>query len=96
LIVPITEKIVFRQPEQQKPAQQQPAAPKQQPAAPKEQPQQQQKFATCNEVADKIPGYSYTSTALAQCPELLALQRDPNVAKTFFIPSDKVGDMSKL
>jgi hypothetical protein len=99
IMVPITEKIVFRQPEQQQPAPRQPApqqlAP-QQPAAPKQQPQQQQKFATCTEVADKIPGYSFTSQALAQCPDLLALQQDPNVAKTFFIPSDKVGDVSTL
>lgn len=71
-------------PKQEAPKQQQ--APKQE-EAPKKQ---QEKFATCAEATSKVQGYTFVQQALAQCPELQAMQQDPNVAKTFFVPSDKV------
>jgi hypothetical protein len=51
---------------------------------------QQEKYATCAEATTKVQGYTYVQEALKQCPELQAMQEDPNVAKTFFVPSDKV------
>lgn len=51
---------------------------------------QQEKFATCAEATTKVQGYTYVQEALKQCPDLQAMQADPNVAKTFFVPSDKV------
>jgi hypothetical protein len=71
-------------PKQEAPKPQQ--APKQE-EAPKKQ---QEKYATCAEATSKVQGYTFVQQALAQCPELQAMQQDPNVAKTFFVPSDKV------
>lgn len=70
-------------PKQEAPKPQQ--APKQE-EAPKKQ---QEKYATCAEATSKVQGYTFVQQALAQCPELQAMQQDPNVAKTFFVPSDK-------
>lgn len=51
---------------------------------------QQERYATCAEATTKVQGYTYVQEALKQCPELQAMQKDPNVAKTFFVPSDRV------
>lgn len=53
--------------------------------------QEQQKFATCAEATGQIQGYTFVNEALQQCPELMAMQHDASVTKTFFVPSDKVG-----
>jgi hypothetical protein len=76
------------QQQQQPPKQEAPkqAAPK--PEAPKKP--EQQKYATCAEATHKVAGYTFVNDALQQCPELLALQSDASVTKTFFVPSDKV------
>lgn len=77
-------KVQVDAPKQEAPKQQQ--APKQAEAPKKPQ----EKFATCAEATSKVQGYTFVQQALAQCPELQAMQQDPNVAKTFFVPSDKV------
>lgn len=45
-------------------------------------------FRTCSEALAKIPGYDYTTRALAQCPDLQKMQSDPSLVKTFFVPSN--------
>jgi hypothetical protein len=42
------------------------------------------------EALSKIPGYSHTVTAMNNCPNLMAMQTDPTVVKTFFVPSNTV------
>lgn len=59
-------------------------------AAEPKQKQQPEKYATCAEATDKVPGFALVKEALANCPDLQAMQNDPNTAKTFFVPSDKV------
>ena len=49
-------------------------------------------FATCQEATEKVPGYTFVREALQRCPDLQALQRDPNAKMTFFVPNDKVSE----
>eukprot|EP00775_Hariotina_reticulata_P008703 gene8703-8884_t len=45
-------------------------------------------YPTCAEALQNIPGYTHTLAAMKNCPSLMAMQTDPTVVKTFFVPSN--------